>query len=845
MGTGVVVAEFIRARAGDIVTAWEREAALLPGAERLGRPALLDSIAAVVDDLARSVEASDGRPPFTAAEPTVDAHVLQRVEIGAPIVQVLAEFGLLRDIVIRLWGASDQRLDLRVVRLINAAVDHLVAVSTDRYVRFRMRALELTDQLATAAQADQMERLLQELLRVFVENVEGVDTASILLREGDALRLRASMGLGTEEDAQRHVTRLGEGFAGLVAAEGKPRLLHSATDSLVKRPALRRSGVQALYGVPLIVHGEAGADVIGVANMGSTFARDFSDEAKALFRILANRAAVAIQQALLRDKLELERTRFRAILDYAPSVIFLKDLEGRYLVMSAHALSAVGIPPNRFIGRTDDELFSPEVARALRATDRKVIEKRAPIEAEDVFAGEDGRRIFLTVKFPVSDRAGRLYAIGGVSNEITDRKRREERDRLLARAGAALASSLDYEETLTTVANLLVPAMADWCIVDMADEQGHVRRLRVVHADPSKAALARSFRELALDPRRPHLLQAAMNAQEPVLMREVLPEYLDTIAQGPDDRRILAELSPRSMIQVPLVTRGRLLGLLGLISSDPNRRYDEEDLAFAEDLCARASLAVDNARLYGLATQAIRAREDVMRIVAHDLRNPLTALKIGVAALLRAQEAGTTAQDRWKLQSLSRSAERMERLISDLIDRVTLQAGQFRVQPERWPARQVLLEAVDAQRSVVAAASVELSVEAPEDLPEVLVDRNRIQQVFANLLGNAAKYTAAGGRVTIGAAASGTQVRFWVSDTGRGMTAEHLERMFDPFWRLEPSRGMGGLGIGLSIARDIVEAHGGRIWAESTLGKGTTVSFTLNVAPPEATAPEQPGTTPG
>jgi signal transduction histidine kinase len=278
---------------------------------------------------------------------------------------------------------------------------------------------------------------------------------------------------------------------------------------------------------------------------------------------------------------------------------------------------------------------------------------------------------------------------------------------------------------------------------------------------------------------------------------------------------------------VPMPARGRILGTMSFIAGESKRRYGPSDLAMAASLARRCALAIDNARLYAEAQRAIRARDDVLAIVSHDLRNPLHAIVMASNLL---QRPSSVERTRNHAAAIERSARRAGRLIRDLLDLSTLESGRVTLDRACVDVASLLVDAAALIQPLAAARGI--SVEVAHDAPagtDAWCDRERIVQVFSNLLGNAVTFTPAGGRVALRAEVSGDEVRFAVSDTGPGVPAEHQAHIFDRYWKTRESRQ--GAGLGLSIARNIVDAHGGRIWVESTPGSGATFVFTLPRAP--------------
>jgi signal transduction histidine kinase len=260
-------------------------------------------------------------------------------------------------------------------------------------------------------------------------------------------------------------------------------------------------------------------------------------------------------------------------------------------------------------------------------------------------------------------------------------------------------------------------------------------------------------------------------------------------------------------------------------SSNPNRVYGQDDLHWAEPLADRSAVAIENARLYRASVEATQRRDQVLGVVAHDLRNPLAAI------LMK-----TSARSRTPNEVIHRAAKRMNRLIEDLLDVSLIEMGQLSIQGAPLSGGELVVEAVETQKMLATSSSVELRLDVGEDVAEVWGQHDRLLQVFENLIGNAIKFTAAGGWITVGAASNDQEVVFWVADSGVGIEAGDLPHVFDRFW--QATRGdRRGAGLGLPITKGIVEAHGGHVWVESTLGQGSTFFFSIPSAHPIADQP--------
>jgi signal transduction histidine kinase len=419
-----------------------------------------------------------------------------------------------------------------------------------------------------------------------------------------------------------------------------------------------------------------------------------------------------------------------------------------------------------------------------------------------------------------------LYGIGQIQ-DITERKRAEQSQRFLSEASARLASSLDLPITLATLAQLSVPGLADWCEIDLLDAEGHCRVANSAAVDAAREhlllALFAGYPEAS--ERYGTSIAAALRSGAPILLPVVTDEMIASWAADDRHRELLQGLAPRSLMVLPLFVRERTLGTIVLASGQAHRRFDTRDLELATELGRRAAMAVDNAHLYQAAEHAIQVRDEVLRIVAHDLRAPITGISLSAQLLRRRVGAG----EQERVASILRGVEQANRLIQDLLDVARMEAGQLVVARRREVAGPLVRECTEAHRGLAEARSLSVQVEMSDDLPPIDADRSRFLQILSNLLGNAIKFTPVGGRVTVRVEPQGEMVRFSVHDTGPGIAPEDLSHVFESFWQARKG-GREGAGLGLAIARGLVEAHGGRIWVESTPGRGSAFYFTLPVA---------------
>jgi signal transduction histidine kinase len=378
----------------------------------------------------------------------------------------------------------------------------------------------------------------------------------------------------------------------------------------------------------------------------------------------------------------------------------------------------------------------------------------------------------------------------------------ERRLAFLAEASAFLAAMLDFESTLPCVARLAVQRkIADFCAIQLLGAQPVLA---------TRPGLARAVGEKQTE----ELVQAALQADHVVIE-----------PHGPGTETT-APVGVTS-IGVPLRARGRTIGVLCFGWCRARSTFGPDDVRHAEDLGRRIAMAVDNARLFREAQGAIAARENLLAVVSHDLKTPLSSIVMTAGLMLADLPREEGRPGRRRMESIMRSAERMAHLVRDLLDVATIEAGHLRLVLGATSVPSLVDELTEVLGPLAQARGLELRRDLEVGLPNVIVDRDRILQVLFNLCSNAIKFTPAG-TVTIAAESEGHHVKISITDTGPGIATEHLPHVFDQFWQAKDTSHL-GTGLGLFISRGIVEGHGGRIWGESAVGRGTTFHFTVPV----------------
>ncbi len=441
----------------------------------------------------------------------------------------------------------------------------------------------------------------------------------------------------------------------------------------------------------------------------------------------------------------------------------------------------------------------------------------------------------------VADRIGlgieysRLYEEECAARARSDVEQR--RTRFLANVSALLATTLDYEATLRNLARLAVPELGDWCVIDMLDEQAQMRRVAVAHVEPAKESLAWELeRRYPMRPDDAYSPARVAHTGRAELLPEVSEAILAEAAHDVAHLDLLRQLGLASSMSVPLIARGRTLGSLTVAISRPGRHYTREDLAFTEEVAARAALAVDNARLYREAQETSRLKDEFLATLSHELRTPLTSVLAWMWMLRRGRLDGSAVER--ARDTMEKSMRSLLRIIDDLLDVSRAIRGQLRLDVRPIGLGPVIQAAVDAVRPAASAKDIRLRTTIDSDAGLVQGDPSRLQQVVWNLLNNAIKFAPAGGRVHVRLERGDSAAIVTVSDSGPGIPPEFLPHAFERFRQADASatRAQGGLGLGLDIVRHLIELHGGTVKVESPgeMG-GATLIVTLPLLEPART----------
>lgn len=552
----------------------------------------------------------------------------------------------------------------------------------------------------------------------------------------------------------------------------------------------------------------------------------------------------------------VERTRLRAELHRYEYELRAAEARFRSIIQrTADGIVILSEDSNvEFVNPAAERLFGRPAAELLGNDFGFPVVNGETTEMDIVRPGEDGE---LVAELRVSattwnGASARLVSL----RDVTDRKRAEERAhrlvveqaarehaenvsrraRFIAEASAVLDSSLDPNATLLSLARLIVPRVADWCVIDLVDDD-RIRRVAGVHADPEKQALLEELKQQFppyADSPQPSARVVRTGATE--VHRGLTPDRLRKLTVNDAHAELLLRLGTRSSMTIPLRARETVIGAITFVCSE--RDFDEADVGLGDEIAIGAARAVENARLYEAALAANRSKANFLAVMSHELRTPLNAI-IGYTELLLTGICGELVDDqKTKLHRVHSSATHLLQLIEEILTFAQMDTGNEYVKPYDSSLREIVDQVVAIAEPLARERGLEMHVHAPDPHVSVFTDPRKLRQIMLNLLSNAVKFTQQGS-VTLTVELSGDELVVAVADTGIGIAPEDMEAIFRPFWQAEGplTRHAGGTGLGLSVSRRLAELLGGSITVVSQPDLGST--FTLRIP----CGPRGPGTT--
>jgi signal transduction histidine kinase len=545
--------------------------------------------------------------------------------------------------------------------------------------------------------------------------------------------------------------------------------------------------------------------------------------------VTTEQAHLVDEVADLRRELERSEARFRDVIERNADAIVVVDEDGVVRFVNGAATKLFGASPGQLVDSPFGfPLLTDETTELdfLRAGEPRVAEMRV-VESE-----WEGHAAWIASLRDVTERKRAEHDARQLIREHAARTAAEEaarRLRFLLESSTLLAASLDYTATLSALARLCVAEIADWAVIYSIDDTGAPRWLDVAHRDPAKAPLVGELQRAEIDPDGTHPVLDVLRTGKPMLVKAVSDEWLESVTQDAQHLAIVRELGAASFMIVPILARHQALGAIGLVSAQSERQFDEQDLALAEDIAARAALAVANARLYEEARRANKMKSDFLAVLSHDLRTPLTAI-IGYVDLMQMGVPDPLPDaTRQRLQRIRTSATHLLYLLNELLIYARLDAGRDEMRLREVDVREICRDAAAVAEPLALERQLRFHLDLPENPVILQTDPDKLRQVLVNLVGNGVKYTQQG-EVCVELRDMGEQrAAIRVRDTGVGIAEQHLQHIFEPFWQVNPTRHTtdGGTGLGLSVVRRLVQLLGGDVSVESELGKGSTFTVTL------------------
>lgn len=466
-----------------------------------------------------------------------------------------------------------------------------------------------------------------------------------------------------------------------------------------------------------------------------------------------------------------------------------------------------------------DRIHPEDRERVLRGMERTIFGiDNAWADEYRVLRGDGTYATVLDRAYVVRNGRCEPVRVVGSIVDITELKATEAAYRFLSAAGAELETALDVTSTAATLARISVPELAGFCLVDLLQEDGSLRRVAVAHerpgAEPMLAAGATIEAGAPLEAVESGHVQGATG-------NGTGHHACSTI--GVD-----AEVVIGGYVTVPICGRDRTLGAVTFGYADNRRCIDPLHVLTVKELAKRAGLALSNAKLYEVAQSAVRSRNEVLGMVSHDLRLPLNTIVATLSLLSDSMPERRSDVRNW-VEIIDRATWQIQHLIEDLLDVSRMESDEFTVEQHAASVVTMIRDACNTLEPVAAARQIRLRTVLPDSLPAVNVDAAKVVRVISNLVGNAIKFSDVGGTIEVCGERRGDWVLIAVRDHGPGIPPDQLTHVFDRFWQGRENDRRGA-GLGLSIARGIFEAHGGRIWVRSRENEGSTFWFTLPIA---------------
>jgi PAS domain S-box-containing protein len=559
--------------------------------------------------------------------------------------------------------------------------------------------------------------------------------------------------------------------------------------------------------------------------------------------------ALLIARNDLADKvthLSQSRDQLDFILHGISDGIIVTDISGNFVYLNESVLKTIGAVDKHLRVQNVRELFDKLRIRKENGTPLAIDDMpvkhalRGEISADALLrirAIDTGEERWIMVKSaPVIDNTRQVRLAVSIVKDLTERRRAEESMEFLDHVSRMIKSSVDYEYTLSQIAHLAIRNMADWCHIDLLEDNRKIRAVAHATQGEDSALMKDVFQHRVQDPLPSSATAKALHTGESVIIEHFDDNIYRSAFLEEATIEKMRRLNFRSGLVIPLISREKILGVMTLISQ--TKKYGPVDVAIAEELARRAGIAVDNASLYRETQKAVQVRDEFLSVASHELKTPITALKLQMQLRKRSlAKFGTDFLTPERIKQMTdedeKQMDRLVRLVDDMLDISRLQSGRFSLKKELVDLGELVKEVVPRFQAQLQHSGNQIQIVVRGHTTGYW-DRTRIEQMFINLLTNAIKY---GGQkpICIAIRSEGAKVSLSVIDNGIGIAPEDQERIFKQFERANPGSAT-GLGLGLYIAQKIAHAHGGVIQVESHLGSGSI--FTIELPGASSAAPQ-------
>lgn len=531
-------------------------------------------------------------------------------------------------------------------------------------------------------------------------------------------------------------------------------------------------------------------------------------------------------------KAEEDQLRLAAIVTSSDDAIISKNLTSTIVSWNTAAEKVFGYRAEEMIGKSIRIIIPEELQKEEDEILAKLKKGQRIDHFETTRVRKDGQRIRVSLTIsPIKNAAGKIIGASKIARDITDQKQAEENLKFLAEASKAFSTSFDYEKTLNTVAQLAIAHIADWCSVEMLNEQHTLELVALAHKDSQKVKLTKIF--TPSDMHAQTWLQHVLRTGKTEFYPSIDEKFLVQNARNKKELSLLRKLQLTSIIITPIFSHQKPIGGISFITTQGRKGYTRSDVAMAEELASRASLAIENARLYRAMKKELAERkklekqkDEFIGVASHELKTPVTSIKSFAQILRYKFEKKGFKNEAELLGKLDAQIDKLTSLIGDLLDVTKIEAGQILFNKESFVFDDLIAETVEEMQRTTERHLIHVKGETQM---KIVSDRERLGQVLINLISNAIKYSPYTKDIIVDSSVEENMIKVCVQDFGVGITKDKQEKVFDRFFRVSgpDNETYPGLGLGLYISNEIIKRLKGKIWVKSIEGKGSTFCFSL------------------